>query len=86
MKEETVRSLSERELWTLKEFVENTLRKSGALLMGMYGRGNNKLKFDASRNDHWNVTFHDSCNPARAMGLLEEPSGGKLDAVIYSRT
>jgi len=33
----------------------------------------NKLKFDASRNDHWNVTFHDSCNPARAMGLLEEP-------------
>jgi Fe-S oxidoreductase len=34
---------------------------------------NNKLKLDPSRNDHWNVTFHDSCNPARAMGLLEEP-------------
>jgi len=33
----------------------------------------NKLKLDPSRNDHWNVTFHDSCNPARAMGLLEEP-------------
>jgi Fe-S oxidoreductase len=32
-----------------------------------------KLKLDASRNDHWNVTFHDSCNPARAMGLFEEP-------------
>ncbi len=32
-----------------------------------------KLKLDPSRNDHWNVTFHDSCNPARAMGLLEEP-------------
>lgn len=32
-----------------------------------------KLKFDKSRNDHWKVTFHDSCNPARRMGLLEEP-------------
>ena len=34
---------------------------------------NNKLKLDPTRNDHWKVTFHDSCNPARAMGLLEEP-------------
>ena len=34
---------------------------------------NNKLKLDPSRNDHWNVTFHDSCNPSRAMGLIEEP-------------
>ncbi|MBP1596576.1 MAG: 4Fe-4S ferredoxin [Acidobacteria bacterium] len=34
---------------------------------------NNKLKLDPSRNDHWKVTFHDSCNPSRAMGLLEEP-------------
>ena len=33
----------------------------------------NKLKIDKSRNDHRTVTFHDSCNPARAMGLLEEP-------------
>ncbi len=32
-----------------------------------------KLKLDPSRNDHIRVTFHDSCNPARAMGLLEEP-------------
>jgi Fe-S oxidoreductase len=32
-----------------------------------------KLKLDASRNDRWKVTFHDSCNPARAMGLFEEP-------------
>ncbi|MBW2075133.1 MAG: (Fe-S)-binding protein [Deltaproteobacteria bacterium] len=32
-----------------------------------------KLKLDPSRNDHLKVTFHDSCNPARAMGLLEEP-------------
>ncbi len=32
-----------------------------------------KLKLDPSRNDHLRVTFHDSCNPARAMGILEEP-------------
>jgi Fe-S oxidoreductase len=32
-----------------------------------------KLKLDRARNDHLRVTFHDSCNPARAMGLLEEP-------------
>jgi len=34
---------------------------------------NNKLKLDPSRNDSLRVTFHDSCNPSRAMGLLEEP-------------
>ena len=34
---------------------------------------NNKLKLDKSRNSHVKATFHDSCNPARAMGLLEEP-------------
>ena len=34
---------------------------------------NGKLKLDPSRNDHWKVTFHDSCNPSRAMGLIEEP-------------
>ena len=34
---------------------------------------NNKLKLDKSRNDHLKVTFHDSCNPARGMGFLEEP-------------
>ncbi|HHQ47894.1 MAG TPA: (Fe-S)-binding protein, partial [Acidobacteria bacterium] len=34
---------------------------------------NGKLKLDPSRNDGWRVTFHDSCNPSRGMGLLEEP-------------
>ena len=34
---------------------------------------NGKIKLDPSRNDHWRATFHDSCNPARGMGLLEEP-------------
>ncbi len=32
-----------------------------------------KLKLDPSRNDHIKPTFHDSCNPARCMGLFEEP-------------
>lgn len=34
---------------------------------------NGKLKLDPSRNDHLKVTFHDSCNTSRGMGLLEEP-------------
>ena len=34
---------------------------------------NNKLKLDPSRNDNLKITFHDSCNPARGMGLLDEP-------------
>jgi Fe-S oxidoreductase len=34
---------------------------------------NNKIKLDPSRNDHWTVTFHDSCNTSRGMGLLDEP-------------
>jgi Fe-S oxidoreductase len=33
----------------------------------------NKLKLDKSRNDNLKVTFHDSCNTARGMGLFEEP-------------
>ena len=32
-----------------------------------------KLDLDPSMNDHIKVTFHDSCNPARAMGIFEEP-------------
>jgi len=32
-----------------------------------------KLDLDKSRNDNLKVTFHDSCNPSRGMGLLEEP-------------
>jgi Fe-S oxidoreductase len=33
----------------------------------------NKIKLEKSRNDHVRLTFHDSCNPARAVGLIEEP-------------
>lgn len=32
-----------------------------------------KLNLDPSRNDNLSVTFHDSCNTARGMGILEEP-------------
>lgn len=32
-----------------------------------------KLKLDPTRNDHLKVTYHDSCNTSRGMGLLEEP-------------
>jgi Fe-S oxidoreductase len=34
---------------------------------------NGKLKLDPSRNDHLKITWHDSCNTARGMGILEEP-------------
>jgi Fe-S oxidoreductase len=34
---------------------------------------NNRLKLDPSRNSKWKVTYHDSCNISRGMGLLEEP-------------
>ena len=34
---------------------------------------NGKLKLDPSRNDHWKITYHDSCNIARGLGLFEEP-------------
>ena len=33
----------------------------------------NKLNLKPERNNHIITTWHDSCNPARAMGLLEEP-------------
>jgi len=32
-----------------------------------------KLDLDTSRNDHLKVTFHDSCNTSRGMGIFEEP-------------
>ena len=32
-----------------------------------------KLKFDTSRNEHIKLTFHDSCNTSRGMGIFEEP-------------
>jgi Fe-S oxidoreductase len=34
---------------------------------------NGKIKLDPSRNDNYKVTFHDSCNVSRGMGMFEEP-------------
>ncbi|MGE5257802.1 MAG: sulfate reduction electron transfer complex DsrMKJOP subunit DsrK [Hyphomicrobiales bacterium] len=34
---------------------------------------NGKLELDKSRNDYLKVTYHDSCNTSRGMGLFEEP-------------
>lgn len=34
-----------------------------------------KLKFDKSRNDHRTVTYHDSCNVARATRMGPKPGG-----------
>ena len=34
---------------------------------------NGKMNLDPARNDYLKVTYHDSCNPSRGMGLLEEP-------------
>jgi myo-inositol-1(or 4)-monophosphatase len=84
MKEETVRSLTERELWTLKEFVENTLRKSGALLMGMYGKGNSKLKFDEdlvteADNSAWELISEKIKGSFEGHGFLRELDGEDLE-------
>ena len=32
-----------------------------------------KLELDPARNDNKIITFHDSCNPSRGMGMLDEP-------------
>ncbi len=34
-----------------------------------------KLKFDKSKNDHMTLTFHDSCNVARATRMGDRPGG-----------
>lgn len=36
---------------------------------------NGTLKFDKSRNDHIKLTYHDSCNVARASRMGDEPGG-----------
>ncbi|MFO7817105.1 MAG: (Fe-S)-binding protein [Desulfovibrionales bacterium] len=46
-----------------------------------------KLNLDKSRNDNKIFTFHDSCNPARGMGILEErrpmsPPGKKVGVTV----
>jgi myo-inositol-1(or 4)-monophosphatase len=76
METEEARSLTERELWTLKEFVENTLRKSGSLLLEMYGKGNRELRFDEDL-----VTEADNA----AWGIISAKISGSFDAHGFLR-
>lgn len=76
-------SLTERELWTLKEFIENTLRKSGAILMEMYGRGKRQLKFDdelvtEAENAGWEVISGKIQGSFEGHGFLRELTEDQL--------
>ena len=83
MTKSEVQSLSERELWTLKEFVENTLRKSGTLLLEMYGKGDKQLKFDdelvtEADNAAWKIIFGKIQGSFEGHGFLRELSQGDI--------
>jgi Fe-S oxidoreductase len=46
-----------------------------------------KLRFDKSKNDHMTLTFHDSCNVARASRMGSEPGGQfKIPRAIIKAT
>jgi myo-inositol-1(or 4)-monophosphatase len=77
MSTQEVRSLTDRELWTLKEFVENTLRKSGALLIEMYGKGSRAMKFDedlvtSADNSVWELISQKIKGSFEGHGFLRE--------------
>lgn len=77
------RSLNERELWTLKEFVENTLRKSGSLLLELYGKGDRKLKFDErlvteADNAAWELIVRKIKGSFEGHGFLRELSRDEI--------
>ncbi|MGC8602384.1 MAG: inositol monophosphatase family protein [Desulfomonilaceae bacterium] len=83
MPAEETRSLTDRELWTLKEFVENTLRKSGAVLLEMYGHGNRKLKFDdelvtQAENRAWGIIQDKIIGSFEGHGFLRDLSEEQL--------
>jgi myo-inositol-1(or 4)-monophosphatase len=84
MEQDYDRSLNERELWTLKEFVENTLRKSGALLLEMYGKGDHKVKFDEdlvtrADNSVWGLIASKIRGSFHGHGFLRELSEEQID-------
>lgn len=83
METEEARSLTERELWTLKEFVENTLRKSGALLLEMYGKGSRQLKFDeelvtGADNAAWEIISAKIRGSFEGHGFLRDLSDDEI--------
>ncbi|MFC1833819.1 inositol monophosphatase family protein [Thermodesulfobacteriota bacterium] len=85
MKPDDAKSLTERELWTLKEFVENTLRKSGTLLMDLYGKGNRDLKFDEdlvteADNAAWKLITTKIKGSFEGHGFLRELAPEEIDS------
>ncbi len=73
------KSLSERGLSTLKEFVENTLRKSGAVSMELYGKGDRQQKFDdelvtEAENSAWDMISRKIKGSFDDHGFLRELS------------
>jgi myo-inositol-1(or 4)-monophosphatase len=85
MERDNEKSLSERELRTLKEFVENNIRKSGSLLMGMFGKGNRRLKFDndlvtEADNASWEVISSKIKGSFEEHGFIRELTADELGA------
>jgi myo-inositol-1(or 4)-monophosphatase len=85
MDREEEKSLNEGQLTTLKEFVENNLRKSGTLLMGMFGKGDRKLKFDndlvtEADNAAWHLLSAKIKTSFQDHGFLREISRDELGA------
>jgi myo-inositol-1(or 4)-monophosphatase len=85
MNETEQKSLNEKELATLKEFIENTLHKSGAMLMDMYGRGSSKLKFDedlitTADNAAWELMSGKIKGSLDGHGFLRELDWKEIEA------
>jgi myo-inositol-1(or 4)-monophosphatase len=83
-------SLNERELRKLKEFVESTLRKSGGLLMDMFGKGNLKLKFDdelitEADNAVWELVTRKIKETFEGHGFLREMHAEDIEANNFPR-
>ena len=77
------RALTDRELVTLKEFVENTLRKCGSILMQNYGKGDLSQKFDESvvtqaENQAWEVILSKIGGTFEGHAFLRDLSGDDL--------
>ncbi|MFH0823373.1 MAG: inositol monophosphatase family protein [Pseudomonadota bacterium] len=85
MPKDDEKSLTERELATLKEFVENTLRKSGDILLNIYGRGDRSVKFDdelvtQADNSAWELITSKITGSFEGHGFLRELPYADLDS------
>ena len=83
-------SLTEPELWTLKEFVENALRKSGGLLIDLYGKGDRTLKFDENLvteadNAAWELISSKIRSSFPGHGFLREMSEDDVEENKFPR-